>query len=237
MPQSPDPPASAPSPRRREHFPLTRRTWIEDRLAAGEFETLNEHIMSVYFEPLQIYFRASSARSIGEAPDVVAGFFADRLRRQEYLASWDPGQRPLRQFLINGFWLYLREKLGRRKRRGRVAELSDHFPDLAEASHESPERQFDRAWVRQVVRRAMDDASEICAERGLEDHWKIFRRHLFEHEPYTTLAEEYGIAPERAAVMCRTATRRFVESLHQLLARDGSPAAAQQVQELLEIIQ
>ena len=225
------------SGQRKEHFPHTRRTWIADRLEAGEIEALNEHIMSVYFEPLQAYFRASSARGMGEAPDLVAGFFADRLRRRDYLNAWEPSRRPLRQFLINGFWLYIRECYSRQRRRGKVIELPEHLPDLAVADAESPERQFDRAWVRQVVRRAMQESAATCEQRGLQAHWEVFRRHVFDRVSYAELAGEFDVPPERAAVMCRTATRRFVEALHGLLARDGSESSARQIQELLEIIQ
>ena len=61
------------------------RTWIGDRLAGGCASAVNRHIMDVYARPLKIYYMGTSDRWLGEADDIIQGFFADRLAREDFL--------------------------------------------------------------------------------------------------------------------------------------------------------
>jgi hypothetical protein len=79
--------------------------------------------MEVYYEPLCIYCRATSYRTLGEPEEIVGGFFASRLSDPTWIARWRDESRarsmPLRRWLLNGLCFYMREE-ARRQRRARL---------------------------------------------------------------------------------------------------------------------
>ncbi|NBX25691.1 MAG: hypothetical protein EBQ99_06525, partial [Planctomycetes bacterium] len=108
-------------------FPTTQRTWIVETLRVAlasrdpevrerSLAELRAHVMRTYFEPLRIYVKGSSFRVMGESADLVNGFFASRLSRDDYLARWVESALPLRRWLANGLVMHLRE----RSREGRI---------------------------------------------------------------------------------------------------------------------
>ena len=70
-----------------DHFPSTHATWIDAQLtvmqdggAAGTsaLSALRRHLMERYRTALLAYVRGSSLRKLGEAEELVDGFFAER---------------------------------------------------------------------------------------------------------------------------------------------------------------
>lgn len=210
-----------PTARQHDAFPSTARTWIGQRLDEGEDGRREavRHVMEVYDEPLRVYFAGCSLRWIGDRHDLVAGFFADRLARAEFMDRWRQSGRPLRFWLIVGFKHYLYET-ARRERRTKAAPL----PPEADASNAGADRLFDRACARALVRRAFESARAACESDGLADHWDLFVLHHVQDRSYAQIAESRGIDAERAAVMVRTAGRRFRKALRELVAWDGATA-------------
>ncbi|MFM7808466.1 MAG: hypothetical protein ACKPEA_11160 [Planctomycetota bacterium] len=51
--------------------------------------------MQRYFEPLRVYVKGSSFRTMGESADLVNGLFASRLGRDDYLVEWVDSSLPL----------------------------------------------------------------------------------------------------------------------------------------------
>ena len=84
-------------------FPATSATWLESQVRCADEparERARRHVMAVYFHPLVVYVKGSSYRGIGDADDLVAGFFADRLERGDYLEKWLVSGAPLRAWLM-----------------------------------------------------------------------------------------------------------------------------------------
>lgn len=108
----------------RQHFPDTERTFVLDQLEAGCGRDLASYVMRVYYEPLCIYSRATSYRDLGEAEEIVAGFFASRLSDPTWLDRWRAEScrrpMPLRRWLLNGLCFYMREEARRRRRDRRI---------------------------------------------------------------------------------------------------------------------
>lgn len=202
-------------------FPSTQRTWLDAALGPGGEgrRDVNRHIMTVYARPLRVYFLGTAARWLGEPDEVVAGFFADRLSRGNFLDDWQRSGLRLRRWLMNAFSFYLSE-LQRGRRRDR--KTAGVLPDAA-ASRVAPERTVDRAFGESVVAEALREAQAACLRNGLSDHWGIFIRHAYDGVSYERVAPEFGLRPERAAVMARTAARHFRKSLRELLRTDGAP--------------
>lgn len=201
-----------------DHFPQTQYTRIDGLLALGESGRgqLNSLLMSLYGEPLKVYFLGSSARALGEPDEIVHGFLADRLGRGEYIAQWRSSGLQLRRWLMNGLCLYLRE-LQKRERRRQGRELND---DALTFSGD-PEREADRAYVVAVVQEAVRRAGEDCESRGLGRHWHAFRRRYYDGLSAREVGAEIGCTPEEADVMVRSAKRRFRAALTDLLAIDA----------------
>ena len=200
-------------------FPNTLNTWIGEALDRGGQGRLdvNAHLMQTYAWPLRVYFLGTSWRWLGEPDDIVNGFFANRLGRDDFLQQWRDSGLRLRRWLMNAFCFYLREEWNRRRRRRPSGELDDEPLTFSG----DPEQVFDRAAVVAFVSRAVGQAAEACAGEGLEDHWRIFVRHHVDGIPFGEMAGEFGVDAARAAVMARTATRKFNTALRAVLARDG----------------
>lgn len=200
----------------REAFHTTQATWFEERIQARDHEALNQHVMSLYREPLKVYYLGSSLRGLGDADEVVQEFFAEWLQRKNFLTSWRRTDRMLRRHLINGFHFFLREYRRRHARHQREQELDEELP----AEGEEVAEQFDRAYARQLVQRALEEASEACRKQDLGQHWQVFRLHFFDGLPYREIAASMHIREDRAAVMSRTARRRFEVAFLGLLGRE-----------------
>lgn len=211
-------------------FPQTLRTWISDELGKGERgrATVNNHVMSVYLWPLQVYFLGTSYRSIGEPSDIVQGFFADRLARPQFFDQWQESGLALRRWLMNAFCFYLKEITpGGRK----LTDVDRH--DVAD---DAAEGRFLGAFVGEIVRTALREAHDACERQGLQDHWAIFIAHHYQDRSYEDVEKEFGVTAARAAVMARTAARKFRDAVREVLIRDGvgEEAVDEEIRELLE---
>ncbi len=216
-------------------FPTTCHTWIGDRLrSAGEGRgEVNQHVMSVYAWPLTVYFRGTRDRWLGEPDEIVQGFFADRLAREHFFADWLQSGLPLRRWLMNAFCFYLNEV----KRTGKRNRVEPGPTDEQADSSATPEEMLDRAFVVSIVRKALQQTHERCAVQGLEHHWRVFVRHHYQSAGYQQISKEFGVDAPRAAVMARTAARKFREVLRDLLVRDGAAPdhVDNEIQTLLEV--
>ena len=204
-------------------FPRTHHTWIGRRLEQGADgrTDINHHVMSVYTWPLEIYFRSLRARWLGDAEDIVQGFFASRLDREDFFQDWLESGMKLRRWLLNAFCFYLKEVRRERKRSAREEPLLDD----GEGREDVPANEIDRAFAVSIVREALLQTRRSCEARALEEHWKIFQRHYYEDESYAQIVDsgEFGeIDQVRAATMARTAAGRFRTVLRGLLRKDGA---------------
>ena len=220
---------------RPDAFPQTLGTWIGSQLDQGDQGRLdvNQHIMAVYARPLTIYLRGSSWNRFGEADEVINGFFASRLDKPEFFEQWKASGKRLRYWLINALRFHLQESWRRTKR-----NQSEPLPDFDQAPSQDDYNAFDRAWARECVQSACREACDQCATEGLDVHWSIFHQHHIEGTPYRQIAAELDISPGRCAVMVRTATSRFKESLLRRLALDGMPddGATPEIDKLMEVL-
>ena len=204
-----------------DHFPSTHYTWIGRRLGEGSPGRLelNRHVMKMYAEPLQYYFMKTSVRWLGEPEEIVAEFFKDRLARDRFFDSWQESGKPLRYWLINALNFFLKEEYRRRQRGPRMQEVADEALLIDDGP--AVEQLIDQAFKVALVRGAVESACEMCTEAGLSRHWEVFVEHYYHGRPYREIQDRQGIDAARAAVMARTARRRFVAALREQLERDG----------------
>lgn len=216
----------APSPRP-DHFPPTLRTWLCGVVGQGDggAKEAARHVMEVYAWPLSVYYRGSTFRWLGEPDDVVRGFFADRLGREEFFERWLDSGRRLRHWLIVAFKHYLYETSRSRRRDGRIAGGSAIEDSSSPDSRDEALDGFWRETARSVVAVAMERAEASCAADGLREHWEVFRRHMVDGASYAQIEVEQGVPATRAAVMARTAGNRFRSALRDSVAWPGASEA------------
>ncbi len=230
--------------RANDAFPTTV-AWLGARVGEGALgvDEANRHIMTIYAHPLKVYFLGCTLRWVGEADDVVQGFFADRLSRSGFLAKWLASQRPLRFWLITGFKHYLMETAREvQKRRampsidaggGTTSVPANEIPDLDAGDH----RAFDREVALGLVREATSRAEQSCRADGLDKHWEVFVRHHVDGQPYERIAPDVGVDRARCAVMARTAATRYKAEVRALVAWDGATEEQidREIRQLLEV--
>jgi hypothetical protein len=218
-------------------FPSTHTTWMHEQLDGDEDRrrAVRSVVMARYFEPLRIYVKGSSYRTLGESAELVSAFFVSRFARDDYLDAWRASGMTLRRWLINGLILSMREEVRRRRRAAKrgmsdmreargVAERGsgDEDPiDLLESPEPEAEAAFERAWAVSILREACEEVETICNADGESDRWLLFRRHVLDGQSYALLVDETGFEPARAAVVVRTISNRVRAALRRLVERDG----------------
>ncbi len=219
-------------------FPRTHLTWIGRRLEQGANgrTDINHHVMSVYTWPLEIYFRSLRARWLGDAEDIVQGFFASRLGREDFFQDWLESGMKLRRWLLNAFCFYLKEVRRERQR----SEREEPLLDDGEGREDLPANEIDRAFAVSIVREALLETRRSCEARELGEHCRIFQAHYYEDKSYAEIVDsgDFGeIDPVRAATMARTAAGRFRTVLRGLLRKDGAPTSQvdREIAALLEV--
>ncbi len=220
-----------------EHFPETQLTWIQRHLEGGQRDEVNRHVMESYGEPLRIYLNGHHLKWMGEADDLINGFFESRLSREDWFEKWRDSGRRLRHWIVTSFGShYLKEQqrkvIDERKRRG------EPLPPAIEADEESPDEAMDAAFARSIVKTAQNEARAKCDASGLGEHFRVFERHEIDGAPYADLAEELGLDPSRVRRMLRTAKEKFHETLRDLVRRElpGAYVTESQVDEELRIL-
>jgi len=218
--------------------PTLGNDWFDELLAAGDEgrQAVNHHVMSVYAHPLKVYFRGTSFRSVGEADDIVAGFFASRLARPEFFRDWRRSGKRLRRWLMNALLFYLREQIKQnalRSARNAPLDVMPEAPDDSEAPDVA-----DAAWAAAIVQSACAATAAACESAGQKAHWDLFYLHRMRGRSYIRLAEEFDITPKRASVMVRTVERKFREQVRRCIMIDGVPEEQVdgEIRHLLEVI-
>lgn len=218
-------------------FPATA-TWLNRCVGTGsaDLTRANVHIMTIYAHPLKVYFQGCSLRWVGEAEDMVRGYFAGRLSRGDFLERWVESGRPLRFWLITGFKHYLLES-ARAVQRDRRAGSTEALAEQGLEIDADDTRGFDREVALSIVREASAAAQSGCVRDGLAAHWELFVAHHVGGMSYEALAPRFGVDRARAAVMVRTVANRFRSELRSLVAWEGASEDEidREIRSLLEV--
>lgn len=221
-----DPPTHAvPSPSRGA-FANTQYTLLGRLLNLGSegHRQATKHIMEVYERPLRVYFIGSSfAKDLGDADDIVRGFFADRLSRPSFLHDWQFSGRRLRYWLITAFKHFLYEQRHNASKKDRQWESLDELSrDCDGEDDQSPDRAFHREVALSIVHRAVERARSSCEDSGHAAHWEAMLRHHLDGRTFEELSREYQIDAPRLRVMARTAGNRLRRCLREELSWPGA---------------
>jgi DNA-directed RNA polymerase specialized sigma24 family protein len=247
-----------------DHFPSTHATWIDAQLTIAERagahtddgrsaqRALQQHLMQRYHLPLRAYVRGSSMRQLGDADDLVAGFFADRVGAPGFLADWRGSGMPLRRWLMNGISFYARGVM-RDRARDRMRQFEDGGAGISGgagdlSTHAGGEdrlvddrdaaRAFEEAWALEVLNAAHELVHADLAERGKLAEYDVFRRHVIDGVEYAVIGTDLGLTRQQCANMVRRVSDRIREALREVVRGEGVPAeeverTVREVEELL----
>jgi DNA-directed RNA polymerase specialized sigma24 family protein len=234
-----------------DHFPSTHATWIDAQLTIieerGEADArsrdahraLARYVMERYRGPLRAYVMGSGLRDLGDADELVDGFFAHFLASADALVRWRGSGMQLRRWLMNGMAFHGRTvRKDAARRRGRASPDADAIAGAQPAADPDGAGAFDRAWALEVVNEAHRVTHAECVARGLLDEYEVFRLHVNEGLAYAVIAPRTG----RTEQQCANATRRIGgmlrDAVRELLRGEGVPPgelddAVAEVQRLL----
>ena len=230
-----------------DHFPSTHATWIDAQLTLAEDgggaspvaqdarRALRQHIMARYHEPLRAYVRGSSLRELGDADDVIAGFFADRVGLPGFLPEWRASRMPLRRWLMNGIGFYGRSML-RDRMRDRLRQAGPPDRDSSRATidespldeisdHRAAEHDFEEAWALEVLNAAHEQAHADLDAAGRLDEYEVFRRHVIDGLEYAVIGADLGLTRQQCANCVRRVSDRVREALRDVLRAEGIPGS------------
>ncbi len=202
-----------------DRFPTTQVTLLSRLARSGpdQLQQAHRHIMAVYAEPLAAYVGTSRFRDLGEPVELVSGFFADRLGKEQFLATWLDSAQPLRLWLIGAFRNYCRERIRERARWRRRAFRATE----SEVEERTAEHLFNQHAAVAVVRRALVIAEDGCERDDLREHWRVFTLRRLRDRSIRDVAASTGFSESRVVVMERTAANRVRDAIRGLLAWDG----------------
>lgn len=131
-----------------------------------------------YRDSVTALFRRSGVRE-AELEDLVQEFFAASLQR-EFLAKADPKRGRFRGYLCTAARRFLAShyrKSGRLKRmpEAGVVALDSAIAATVKDGRRTPESEFDLAWARAVLGRAVARAEQDYQSKGKADHAETFR--------------------------------------------------------------
>lgn len=197
-----------------------------------------EALIAAYWKPVYTCVRLQRGRSVDDAMDLTQGFFAKVLEK-DYFAAWDPARGRFRTFLRTCLdaWLANEGRAASALKRGGEAlliplEFESEDGDMVTvplSAGESPERAFEREWVRSLFGLAVDSLRADCAARGRDTAFLVFERYDLEEAgsgrtTYAAMAAEFGITETTVTNYLCLARREFrrllVEKLRELTATD-----------------
>ena len=180
-------------------FPETTWSLVARLGAREEGRTALETLIARYWKPVYCYVRAAWGKSNEEAKDLTQAFFM-WLFEDQPLASFDPDRGSFRAFLktlLRRFVGHRERAMRRLKRGGGIRHVPLPDAELPELQGSDPESVFDRAWISQVVDRALEQLTETCERKERQVARVIYERFEFapegERPQYKQLASELSL--------------------------------------------
>jgi len=206
-----------------DHFPTTQQTWIVDRLAEGGHgaPVLRESLMERYREPLLIYVRGSTLRTLGEPDELVHGFFAHFFSDLRNLERWAESGTRLRRWMMNGLVLHargLRRDAARNREIGSLGAVGERAAEEGDALS-----QFEAAWARSLLSDAATAVQAELVAEGRVASWEVFRRHIIDGEAYAVCCPPLGLTADDGRTATRMVSLRVRRTLRELLLQEGTP--------------
>ena len=230
----------------KQRFQKTDVDFIEPRVSPRKTDRdeLLRHAMSVYYEPLQAYYRATGFRSMGEAAELVTTFFESKLdtlfdkwlSRREQVEAYIP----LRAWMMSSFHQFLRDERRRRQRAdSRLQPLDEASePKLCEDAPHVPRDEFERSLAKELVLRAVEKTREFCSSNGNPKQWEAFVSWHLRGVPYAQIAQELDVRQDYARRLVMDGRDNYKHVFASFLFGSGLPQErlSEELDDLLAIL-
>ena len=188
----------------RKDFPATTANFqaqLRDPATLARMAVM-ETLATRYWKPVYHFLRMTYNKSNEDAKDLAQAFFVWILER-DLLLRFDPARSSFRTFLkgvLRNFAGNEHQALHRLKRGGGVGHVSI---DVAAAALErgdtetDPDKMFDRLWLKEVLRRAVDRVKEKCRATQRVIPFLVFQQYDLDASDsppsYAEVAKRLGI--------------------------------------------
>lgn len=186
-----------------------------------------ETLCTRYWKPVYSWFRLAWAKSNDDAKDLTQAFFTELLE-DPALRRFDPAKGGFRAYLktlLRRFASHAeRDRLRLKRGGGKVVPLAGDVPELPAAGAD-PEQVFERVWLEEVVRQAVERVRTSCPPA----RFRIYEAYTGPAEPpsYAGLAAQLGVSTgevEKALHLVREAIRRELRAGVVESAGEGAEA-------------
>ncbi len=184
----------------RARFPETTDGMLSGIADRSGFDVL----CARYWKPVYAYLRIAWAKGNEDAKDLAQAFFV-WLIEEDALRGYDPrkgGFRVYLKVLLKRFAGHEERARGRLKRGGQLRHVSLEgeapvLRELVDPSAADPEQVFERVWLEELVREAVERVRKRCAADGRADRFRVYEEFTGppkEQRPsYRELAARHGM--------------------------------------------
>ena len=210
-------------------FPVTRWSLVvraADTDAAIKRIALTE-LLEKYLPALRSYLILSKHLDGDRADDMVQSFLASKVLDQDLIERADQRRGKFRTYLLTALDRFLvnQHRFDRAQKRSPKGSASMDESDELAGEESEPIENFEVAWARQVLDRAIGQMQQECHGTGRDDLWLVFDARVLSptlgNNPlvsYDELVRRAGFSsPVRAANALVTAKRMFIRNLRAVI--------------------
>ncbi len=209
----------------------TAWTFICSAQQAGPDDTVRrkclDYLAETYREPVRVMMRIWGIRDEDKLDDRVQEYFT-RFLEKNWLDSLDRDRGRLRGFLrssVRNFLLGERDRSIARRRHVDGSRESDdegglQTPEGVDA--DTADKEFDRAWAREVMRNALTRFYAHCTERKLPHYRTAFERHILDPQRFGNpsqdeTARHLGVTPKDVRNYVHRAKELFTSTVRSVI--------------------
>lgn len=212
-------------------FPTT--DWTIVASTGTECGAALTELVKMYRPALLAFLTFERRIAFQNAEDLLQGFLADRIVEGRLFERADQTRGRLRSLLLRSLVNYIAVQKrfeSTAKRGAKLQEPLDGVDDAIFQNH-NLNREFDRAWARELLIRTRERMREECHQQGRRLVWEVFERRVLvpcdtgvEPAGYAELVSELGFqSPLQVANTLVTAKRMFDRILRLEVARYAPP--------------
>jgi len=212
-------------------FPPTRISLIQKLQDTRQRQEVLDTLFELYWMPVYKYLRMKWSKNEEDAKDLTQSFFL-RSVEKNFFSGYNPEKARFRTFLrtcLDGFAANDLKAQNATKRGGQALHVTIDFKtaenELKELQTlETPEKTFEKDWIRSVFRISLEKFARECEQKGKENVYRIFERYEMDsHEDisYKDLALEFAVPVSQITNYLSDARRQFRRTVLETL-RDST---------------
>lgn len=228
--------ALTPTNVRRNLFPQTQ--WSLVAHAVDHSQTRQEQALNTllerYIPALKAYLRISRHLPPDQADDILQGFVLDKILVGRLLAHAKKSHGKFRTLLLTALDRYtisvFRKEQSQRRSpgEGRLISMASLLEEPRSTAGIAQQTEvFDLAWIREIVREALDRVKKNCETTNKSAHWLLFKNrvvdpilHGSEMDTYAEIVQRLQFATPMQASNALTTVKRMFERTFRAVVQE-----------------